>query len=548
MSAGGLEAVTTLAQNLSPDVNVAYVLAQQMSPTYKSRLTALISRETPLPMVELKDDTPPVANTIFITPPNTDVILESGKLRLVDPSGHPVTPKPSAGWLFKSLAREMGEHCAGVALSGTGCDGRYGVQAIREAGGITIAQDAATAKYDGMPVSAAQTGSIDLTQLPEQIGVHLSKILASPRNFDQLRRLNERPSKMSDLFQILLARTNVDFRDYKENTVSRRVNRRIVALDIEDCDSYVAYCRTSGEEVEALYRDLLISVTRFFRDQNQFEQLRREFQSLVQGQDLGQLRLWLAGCATGEEVYSNAIILAEAMGGLDRLKKSRVQIFATDIDGRALEVARRCSYPITAAADIPEQFLERFFKVHDERLDVLPELRSVTLFSMHNVFHDPPFLNVDFVSILNVMIYFRAALQYRVLRRIHYALYSAGMLFLGTSEKVGNMESLFEMRAGGDKIFSKRRISVNSPPTFEMGSGAYGRKAPPHLTNHADSRMQKPALDKGLFDALARVVAPNGFAVTRGGEIVRVFGDISHLTQLTENAPLWIGIRNLRKP
>lgn len=378
--------------------------------------------------------------------------------------------------------------------------------------------------------------------------MHLSKILASPRDFDQLRRLNERPSKMSDLFQILLARTNVDFRDYKENTVARRINRRMAALDIDDYDNYVAYCRTSGEEVEALYRDLLISVTRFFRDQNQFEQLRGEFQKMVEGQDLGQLRMWIAGCATGEEIYSVAIILAEAMGGLDKLKKSRVQIFATDIDDRALEVARRGSYPITAAADIPDQFLDKYFKVHDGRIEVVPELRSVTLFSLHNIFHDPPFLNVDFVSIRNVMIYFNASLQNRVLHRIHYALNADGMLFLGTSETVGNMESLFEMRAGGDKIFSKRRVSINNPPKFEMGTGAYGRKAPPHLTNRADTSLRKPSLDTGMFDTLARAVAPNGFIVTRGGEMVRVFGDISHLTQLTENAPLWIGIRNLRKP
>lgn len=547
-SAGGLEAVSTLAQNLSPDVNAVYILAQHMSPTHKSLLTALISRETPLPVVELVDGTTPEANTIFITPPNTDVILEAGKLRLVEPSGHPASPKPSADRLFKSLAKEVGEHCVGVVLSGTGSDGSYGVQAIREAGGITIAQDVTTAKYDGMPQSATETGCIDLTLSPEQIGVHLSKILASPRDFDQLRRLNERPSKMSDLFQILLARTNVDFRDYKENTVARRINRRMAALDIGDYDNYVAYCRTSGEEVEALYRDLLISVTRFFRDQNQFEHLRAEFRNMVSGKDLGQLRIWVAGCATGEEVYSIAIILADAMGGLEKLKKSRVQIFATDIDDRALEVARRGSYPITAAADIPDLFLEKYFTIHDGRIEVVPELRSVTLFSMHNIFHDPPFLNVDFVSIRNVMIYFNAALQNRVLHRIHYALNADGMLFLGTSETVGNMESLFEMRAGGDKIFSKRRISASNPPRLDMGNSVFGRKQPPQMISRADSSLHRAALDTGMFDTLARAVAPNGFIVTRGGEMVRVFGDISPLTQLTENAPLWIGIRNLRKP
>ncbi|QXT38578.1 chemotaxis protein CheB [Gymnodinialimonas ceratoperidinii] len=547
-SAGGLEAVSTLVQNLSPDVNAVYILAQHMSPTHKSLLTALISRETPLPVVEITDGTEPQANTIFITPPNTDVVIKDGLLRLVEPAGHPASPKPSADRLFTSLAHHAGEHCVGVVLSGTGSDGSYGVQAVREAGGITIAQDLTTAKYSGMPQSATETGCIDLTLSPEQIGEHLSKILASPRNFDQLRRLHERPSKMSDLFHILLARTNVDFRDYKENTVARRINRRMSALDITNYDEYVSYCRTSNDEVEALYRDLLISVTRFFRDKNQFDCLRKEFEELVARKDLGQIRIWVAGCASGEEAYTIAIILAEAMGGIERLKKSRLQIFATDIDDRALEVARRGSYPITAAADIPEPMLEKYFTVHEGRIEVKPELRAVTLFSMHNIFHDPPFLNVDVVSIRNVMIYFNAALQSRVLHRIHYSLNSTGMLFLGTSETVGNMESLFEMRAGADKIFSKRRISVSNPPRFEVGSGGYGRKAPPQFANRSDQSQHRTPSDTAMFDTLARAVAPNGFVITHSGEMIRVIGDISHLTELSENAPLWIGIRNLRKP
>ncbi len=547
-SAGGLEAASSLVQNLPPDAHAVYVLAQHMSPTHKSLLTALISRETPLPVVELDGTTAPIANTIFITPPNSDVVLQDGKLRLVDPSGHPASPKPSADRLFKSIAEEVGERTVGVVLSGTGSDGSYGVQAIREAGGITIAQDVATAKYDGMPASAAETGCIDLTLSPEQIGQHLTKILTQTRDFSQLRRLNERPSKLSDIFQILLARTNVDFRDYKETTVTRRINRRMAALDIKDYDDYVAFCRTSAEEVDALFRDLLISVTRFFRDHNQFEQLHGEFERLVGGKDVGQLRLWVAGCATGEEAYSIAIMLSEAMGGLEKLRKARVQIFATDIDDRALEVARRGSYPITAASDIPERILETYFKVHDGRIEVVPELRAITLFSLHNIFHDPPFLNVDFVSLRNVLIYFNTSLQNRVLHRIHYALKSTGLLFLGTSETVGSMDTLFETRSGGEKIFSKRRMGQTPSPRFTTGSTALGRWTPTPNLPRVETVADPQVSPHGTFDALARVVAKNGFIVTRSGEMVRVFGDISPFTQMTENAPLWVGVRNLRKP
>lgn len=547
-SAGGLEAFSTMVQNLSSDANAVYILAQHMSPTHKSLLTTLISRETLLPVEEIEDETVPKANTIFITPPNKDVVLKDGKLRLLPPSGHPASPKPSADRLFQSLAEEKGEQCVGVVLSGTGSDGSYGVQAIREAGGITIAQDPNSAKYDGMPTSAIDTGCIDLTLSAEQVGQHLTKILSSPRDFDQLRHLNDRPSKMADLFQILLARTQVDFRDYKENTVTRRINRRMVALEIADYDDYVALCRTSAQEVQALHRDLLISITRFFRDDTQFEQLRHEFSTMVADKSRGPFRLWIAGCASGEEVYSIAITLAEALGGLEHLKAAQVQIFATDIDDRALDVARRGSYPITAAADIPAPYVSTYFQERDGRIEVIPELRAITLFSKHNVFQDPPFLNVGFVSVRNVLIYFNPVLQNRVLQRIHYALSPEGLLFLGTSESVGNLESLFETRTGSEKIYAKRKVSIKKAPSFAMESRAFGHKTLPQSNGKSPTGGPPPLVENGLFDTLARSVAPNGFIVSRSGEMVRVFGNISHLIQLTENAPLWVSIRNLYKP
>ena len=314
-SAGGLEASSALVKNLPKQAKAVYVIAQHMSPTHKSLLTSLISRETELPVQELSPDAEiiPEVDTIYITPPNSDVTFENGKLGLSDPSGHPATPKPSADRLFKSLAREFGDRSVGIVLSGTGSDGSYGVQAIREAGGVTIAQDTASAKYDGMPASAIETGCIDLTLTPEQIGQHLEKILATPRDFNALRHINERPSRLSELLQILLARTRVDFRDYKENTVNRRINRRMVALGIDDYDAYVEHCRQSVDEVDALYRDLLISVTRFFRDPTQFSQLEDELKRLVKARDEGQIRVWVAGCATGEEPYALAMLLAELL-------------------------------------------------------------------------------------------------------------------------------------------------------------------------------------------------------------------------------------------
>ncbi len=542
-SAGGLEAVSLLVQTLPQTANAVYVIAQHMSPKHKSVLSTLISRETNLQVLELETDTVPAPNTIYVTPPNTDVTYEDGRLRLRNPSGHPASPKPSADRLFKSLAAQSGENSVGIVLSGTGSDGSYGVQAIREAGGITIAQDPASAKYDGMPTSAIETGCIDLTLSPEMIGTHLEKILALPRNFNAFRKIMDRPNPLSELFGILLARTKVDFTDYKENTLNRRIARRMNALGIESYDTYVDFCRTNAGEVDALHRDLLISVTRFFRDPAQFTKLRGEIETLVAQRGDGPIRIWVVGCATGEEAYSVAVLIADILGGLEALARRKVQIFATDIDQNAIEVARRGVYPITAAQDIPQNYLSDYFTISDGEVAVRSELRAVTLFSHHNVFQDPPFINVDMVSIRNVLIYFNLALQERVLSRLHYALGPGGLLFLGTSETVGEMSVYFEARDGADKVFAKRR-GVGGELRIEPGARLYQ----PAQTR-AGTPPDKPAevaWENQL--SLARAVAPNGVICTRNGNIIEVLGDISPFIQIQAGASTALSTKMLRDP
>ncbi|MEX0371566.1 MAG: chemotaxis protein CheB [Tateyamaria sp.] len=544
-SAGGLEAVSLLVQNLPQDANAVYVIAQHMSPTHKSILSTLISRETVLPVVELDPETVPERGYIYVTPPNTDVVFENGVLRLRNPSGHAASPKPSADRLFKSLAAERGENCLGIVLSGTGSDGSYGVQAIREEGGITIAQEPATAKYDGMPTSAIETGCVDLTLSPEQIGTHLEKILAQPRNFDGLRTLQDKPNPLGELFGILLARTQVDFADYKENTLNRRIARRMTALGIQRYDDYVDYCRTNMPEVDALHRDLLISVTRFFRDPDQFDKLQRELEASLKNRDGGQIRVWVVGCATGEEAYSIAVTLAEMLGGIEHLLERNVQIFATDIDQNAIEVARKGVYPIAAASDIPVHLLSTYFNVSETEITVRPELRAVTLFSHHNVFQDPPFINVDLVSIRNLLIYFNLALQERVLSRLHYAMAAGGLLFVGTSETVGEMSVFFESRQGADKVYVKRRgISgeLSIDPTVRGYKGG--------IRPYSPARKSSPeAEEKENRDlSLARVVAPNGMICTQNGNIIEVLGDLSPFMEIRAGASTSLNVKMLIDP
>ncbi|SLN49453.1 chemotaxis protein CheB [Roseisalinus antarcticus] len=544
-SAGGLEAVSLLAQNLPAKANASYIVAQHMSPTNKSLLSSLIARETALPVIELGEDVAPEPDTIYVSPPNWDVIYQDGRICRRTPSSRPASPKPSADRLFKSLAASCGERSVAIVLSGTGSDGSYGTQDVREAGGITIAQDVASAKYDGMPASAIDTGCVDLTLTPEQIGEHLKKILSPSRDFEPLRHLDEEPGRVSTLLKMLLARTRVDFRDYKENTVNRRITRRMTALGIEDVDAYVDHCRTSEQELDALHRDLLISVTRFFRDRDQFDQLRREIEKLVAQSRHRQIRVWVAGCATGEEAYSVAILFAEAMGGRRELTKDRLQIFATDIDERALGIARRASYPASAADDIPPDYLSRYFVESGGKLMVAAELRAVTLFSRHNIFHDPPFICVSLVSLRNVLIYFNAALQERVLNRVLTALSPGGLLFLGTAESIGHMDVRLESPSPTDKIFTKRAgfregaLAMSSPQSSRLASQ---RQKPD------DSAARAEDLHGKQFDALAKAVAENGFLATRSGDIVRVFGDISPYIEVSENSLLSLSIRLLKAP
>ena len=538
-SAGGLEAASLLVQNLPVDLGVTYVLAQHMSPTHKSLLSKLLGNETQIPVIELSetDDVVPCPDTIYVPRPNFDVLIENGRVCLRPQPGSGGKPKPSADRLFKSMAEELGERCVGIVLSGTGSDGSYGVQAIREAGGITIAQDVGTAKYDGMPASALETGCIDLQLSPQQIGLHLAKILSAPHDLTAFQNINDIESPLGDLMQILLARTGVNFRDYRENTVNRRIARRMTALGIADYDDYVAHCRASVKEVDALHRDLLISVTRFFRDHDQFEQLGEVLREKCRHLDGDKLRIWIAGCATGEEAYSIAILVVEAMGGLDALSRDRVQIFATDIDERALSIARKGVYPQTALNDIPDAFVDRYFRLYNSKIEVLPALRQIVLFSHHNLIQDPPFINLDLVSLRNVMIYFKVGLQERVLTRLHYALNAGGHLFLGTSEAIGAMDGFFETAKDYDKLFVKRDIQYRVGQ--RTGLGAMQREEINAMRSVvARQKRQGQPPESDMFDVLARAVAPNGFMVTRNNDIVRVFGDISALIEVSEQSSL----------
>ena len=543
-SAGGLEAIRELVGTLPANLPVSYVVVQHMSPHHKSLMTELVARQTSLRVEDVQDGIKPEPNVIYITPPKTDVVLSEGRLQLVDPSPEIATPKPSVDRFLLSLAEAFGERSMAVILSGTGSDGAYGVQAIREAGGITIAQDNESAKYDGMPRAAVQTGCVDLVLRPLDIGTHLQKILTSPRDFDAFRRTEMAETPISDLLQVLLARTRVDFREYKQTTIGRRIERRMMALGIDSQEEYTKFCRNNPHAVDALFKDLLISVTRFFRDKEEFEQIKSLLPQLLEAKAGRPLRVWIAGCATGEEAYSIAMLISEALGGPSVSLKSHAQIFATDIDADALQVARRGIYGAGALNDIPPELGEKYLIRQNDGVRVIDNLRNAILFSDHNVCQDPPFQKVDLLCCRNLLIYFGNALQQKVMSRFHYSMTQDSLLFLGTAESIAGSDELFIQDRKATHIFRKRALHGPKQISYSRPRAVSSDQAP----SSSDRTDRGYSTDRQLFEALAQSLGKNSVLVTEDYSIARVYGDISAYIQMDEKSSLKMHLDLLRSP
>ena len=543
-SAGGLEAVRELVAALPMDVPASYVVVQHMSPSYKSVMTELVARQTQLEVEKVTDGVVPRPNVIYITPPNNDIIIADGKLRLLPASVEPAAPKPSVNRFLMSLAESYGENAMSIILSGTGSDGANGLQAVHEAGGITIAQDNDSAKYDGMPRAAVQTGCVDLVMEPKDIGKHLEKILAVPRDFDGLRSNREPLQTNSDVLKIVQARTRMDFREYAQTTVSRRIGRRMMALGIPTKEEYATFLRNTPEAVDDLFKDLLISVTRFFRDPEEFESLRRLLPAVLATRDVGPLRVWIAGCATGEEAYSVVMMLAEALGVQDDALKSHIQIFATDIDVDALKVARRGVYNASVLDDIPKDLADKYITQHPDGVQIIEPLRGVILFSEHNVAQDPPFQKIDLLCCRNMMIYFGAALQAKVMSRFHYALKDNALLFVGKAETAGGSDHMFMPDRTSSHIFRKRGLRLTGAMQYASYQGEPSRRK----TRTKPAPPPEDAKEKALFDGLAQSLGKDALLVTRDFSIERVYGDVSGYVQMTEKSALKMHLDLLRPP
>jgi len=473
-SAGGLRAFEAFFSGMpaDKDPDMAFVLVQHLAPDHKSILTDLIRRYTRMEVFEVEDGMVVQPNCAYIIPPNRDMAFLNGYLQLLEPFS-PRGQRLPIDFFFRSLAQDQHERSICIVLSGTGSDGTQGVRAIKGEGGMVMAQNPASTEYDGMPRSAIATGLVDYELPPAEMPARLIAYVAQA--FGRPFRPTPAPvprteNAMKKIFILLRAHTGHDFSQYKPTTIHRRIERRMAVHQIEKLDGYVRYLQQHPSEAEALFRDLLIGVTNFFRDPEAFKALEEQIiPKIFAGKPAGAaIRVWSLGCSNGEEAYSIAILLLERM---EALKQSyTVQIFATDIDSQAIATARAGLYPAGIAADISPERLARFFTAEPDgsAYRIHKGIRDMLVFSEQNVIKDPPFSKVDLISCRNLLIYLGGDLQKKLIPLFHYALNPDGFLFLGTSETVGDFVNLFATLDRKLKLY-QRKGNIDSGQNFALG-------------------------------------------------------------------------------
>ncbi len=484
-SAGGLEAVSQLLEALPGDTGMAFVVVQHLDPRHESNLDRILAKTTPIPVHEAAHGMKVEPDNIYIIPPNSTMTIAGGVLQLA-PRGEVAIHHLPVDAFFKSLAEDRQSGAIGVVLSGTGSDGTLGLESIKAAGGITFAQDEASAKYAGMPLAAVRSGCVDLVRSPAEIARELARIGQHPYVVASGATADVAPPTVDDgslrgILDLLQATFGVDFSAYRDNTVRRRIMRRMVLNVMHDLTEYAQHLSVDREELDALYHDLLIGVTSFFREPETFEALKQSvFPEILKGKSQGApLRIWVPGCSTGQEAYSLAMALLEYLD--DKAVTSVIQIFATDLaDTIALQKAREGLYPENIAGEVSPERLRRFFTKEDGKYRINKTLREMCLFAKQNVAADPPFSRVDLISCRNLLIYLAAPLQKRVIPTFHYALNPEGFLLLGASETIGNASDLFALVDRQHRIYRKREAAVRAYPHFAIIERQRGSPARPH--------------------------------------------------------------------
>ncbi len=525
-SAGGLEAFEEFFKNMPPDSGMAFVLIPHLSPERKSIMADIMKRYTAMEVVQAEEGMQVKPDHVYIIPPNRDMAVQDNTLRLLEPSAYHGIRRP-IDFFFRSLARDKGEQAICIILSGTGTEGTLGLRAVKGEGGLVLAQEVKTAKYDGMPASAIATGLVDYILAPEKMPELLLRYTKSAfsRAFKAPKKPEEKPGEaMQKIHSLIRVRTGTDFSQYKQNTIIRRIEKRMALHQIDTLEHYVSYLRNNEHEVEALAGELLIRVTSFFRDPEAFEMLKQTaFPRLFKNKPPGSaIRIWVPGCSTGEEAYSLAMIALESMRDLGLHFK--LQIFATDIDSRAIETARAGVYPDSITVDVSPERLGRFFVAKGPQYRIRDDIREMVVFAVQNLVKDPPFSKMDLISCRNLLIYLGAALQKKLLPLFRYALNTEGVLFLGSSETVGDTLDLFSVLDRRWKIFRARKIEGRAAIAVDY---RYPAHAPGKAEAETAPEGRRPAnvqVGDMMEKLLIEKYAPPSCVVNDQGDILHFHG------------------------
>jgi two-component system CheB/CheR fusion protein len=523
-SAGGVEALRELLPGLNAG-DVVYVIAQHMSPVHPSLLLQVLSRETELEVAEIADGDPLRTGTIFVAPPNCDVEVMDGcfRTRQAEPR---ISPQPSIDTLLRSLAQEAGSRSIAIILSGTGSDGVAGFDAIRNAGGRTVAQDPSTARYRDMPSAVIDAGGVDFIRSPQDMGALLAEITAGGEPARSGGRFAGDPT-MAAIARETRRVTGWDLAAYKDGTLGRQLDKRIAALGLSTQQDYLSYVQKHPAELSELRDSMLINVTSFLRDRAAYDALRHALQPLVAAKDSEEpLRAWVAGCATGEEAYSIAILLAEANRefGTDR----GVKIFATDISDAAMESARRGVYPVTALKNVPPEWVQRYFTIEGDHATVSKRLRDMLVIARQDITRDPPLVRMDLVSCRNLLIYLIPEVQQRVISNLHAALNPRGLLFLGRSESIPADSDLFTTVSAGNRIFQRRP----GPAAAIYASPLAGGETIPTRPRGPVARLPRDQVRDDIRDLLLAEYGPPALLIDGAGVPVHQIGDVSRYLSL----------------
>lgn len=531
-SAGGLDPLEAFLAKVQPGSGMAYVVVQHLDPHHKALLRELLARVTPMPVSEAEQDMAIEADHVYVIPPDTELSIDGNTLKLAAPSVIRGMRLP-IDVLFSSLARARGEHAIAVLMSGMGSDGTLGMQAVKATGGLTLVQAPDTAQFDPMPSSAIAAGCADIVVPPDAMAARIADFVSGETSApavapDAGDETDSSTLPMQRIFESLKQRTRHDFSLYKTSTVQRRIERRMTIHGFAGLAPYADYLEANDQEVDLLFKELLIGVTSFFRDSEAWEHLAQEVlpEFLGQQREGGDLRAWVVGCSTGEEAYTLAMVFSEAIERLPQPHALRLQIFASDLSPDAIASARRGRFPLSIGDSMSSERLNRFFEHHESHYQVKKHLRDMVLFAQHDVVLDPPFTKLDLIACRNLLIYFDPMLQRRLMPLFHYSLRPGGLLMLGSSETVGRFHRLFAPLQSRLRIYRRQDEAAITGPDFLLKSfpplsridkedAVPSREGP----NQSGGELQRAA-----DDVLLQVYAPAAVLLNTDGDIVYISG------------------------